>query len=99
MGFLEERPTLLLGSLVKLLTKFRDHESLNLCSKSLHLAVLALFTRTEHLESESALKVVLELLATSNKDLNKGVLGDLFRFVIISRVCKLMNPIELDEDD
>lgn len=60
------------------------------------MVVLALFTRTEHLESDTAVQSVLQLLAAGSKNLNEVVRGDLYRFIIISRVCKLMNPIELE---
>ena len=61
--------------------------------------ILALCTRKELIESESVLKELISLLGTGTEGLNPQVKSDIVCFILISNVCKLLNPIDLKEDN
>ena len=61
--------------------------------------ILALCTRKELIESENVLKTLIRLLGTGTEGLNPEVKADIICFILISNVCKLLNPIELQDDN
>lgn len=56
--------------------------------------MIALFSRDELLYSGQLIQVVLEILTAREADLDVAVKTDLVRFVIIGRVCKLLEPVK-----
>ena len=84
--------------MLNFLKKFTSLDSLKEESSALHCVILAVFSREKIFESPEVVQAVLDLLATSTKDLDAEVRGDLVRYIIMTRMRSLLKPDKVTED-
>ena len=64
----------------------------------LNILILATFTRPEIFDREEIERAVFELLESKIIDKDDATREDLARFLILTRVRRILKPIDLDDD-
>ena len=92
-GFLDAEPSLLADAIMTLISRLEQDYSEEM-GASLHFILLAIISEDNLLNCQKIEQNIYDLIMARYVDLDKEVRGDIIRFIIVTRLRRMLKPSE-----